>query len=116
MSKELEDRFLLFAAGCRDFCRKIDLDIINREYVKQLIRSSGSIGANYLEASDSLGKQDELMKLKTSRRESKESAHWLFLITTHQNQDLESLKMELVNEVQEINKILSAIILKLTNK
>ncbi len=76
MSKELEDRFLKFALTCRDLCSKLWFELINREYIKQLLRSSGSIGANYLEASDSLGKSDELMKLKIARREAKESAHW----------------------------------------
>ena len=75
MSKELEDRFHEFARKTRDFCRKLKWDIINVEYIRQLIRASGSIGANYVEASDDLGRSDEKMKIKISRREAKESAH-----------------------------------------
>ncbi len=48
----------------RDFCLKLKQDVINREYICQLIRASGSVGANYIEASDDLGKQDEKMKIK----------------------------------------------------
>ena len=55
MSQELEDRFFKFAENTRDFCLKVKWDIINREYISQLIRSSASVGANYIEASDSLG-------------------------------------------------------------
>lgn len=73
MSKELEDRFHLFAKGVRDFCRKVKWDTINAEYIRQVIRSSGSVSANYIEASDDLGKADEKMKLKISRREAKET-------------------------------------------
>ncbi len=75
MSQELEDRVRKFAIHVRDFCQNLKWDSINREYVSQLIRSSGSVGANYIEASDPLGKADELMKLKISRREAKESVY-----------------------------------------
>lgn len=115
MSKELEDRFGKFAVRVRDFCQKCKWDTINREYIGQLIRSSGSIGANYIEASDSLGKADELMKLKISRREAKESIHWLNLILIYENALLEPERQALIAEAQEINKILSAIINKLSH-
>lgn len=82
--------------------------------VSQLIRSSGSIGANYIEASDSLGKADELMKLKISRREAKESIHWLTLILLYENSQLETDRQLLTAEANEINKILSSIINKLS--
>lgn len=79
MSQELEDRFLNFAKAVRDFCRKLKRDTINIEYIRQVIRASGSVGANYIEASDDLGKLDEKMKIKISRREAKESIYWLQL-------------------------------------
>ena len=59
MSQELEIHFHNFAKNTRDFCLKLKRDIINSEYIRQLIRSSGSVGANYIEASDDLGKLDE---------------------------------------------------------
>jgi hypothetical protein len=67
MSKELEDRFLNYAKRVRDFSQKLPWNAINIEY----------IGANYLEASDDLGKADERMKIKISRRESKESVYFV---------------------------------------
>ena len=73
MSKESEDRFQKFAKAVRDYCLKLKLDIINQEYIKQMIRSSGSVSANYTEASHDLGKADEKMKLKISQREAKEN-------------------------------------------
>lgn len=113
MSKELEDRFHAYAKSVRDFCRKVKWDIINREYIKQVIRSSGSINSNYTEASDDLGKADEKMKIKISRGEAKETIRWLDLILTDNNPELESEKAVLINEGEQIRKILSAIINKL---
>jgi four helix bundle protein len=113
MSQQLEIRFHDFAKNVRDFCLTLKWDIINCEYIKQVIRSSGSVAANYIEASDDLGKLDEKMKIKISRRESKESIHWLDLILTYGNKETENQKAALMDEAEQIKKILSAIINKL---
>jgi four helix bundle protein len=114
MSQELEDRFHNFGKRVRDFCLNLKWDIINVEYIRQVIRSSGSVGGNYIEASDDLGKMDEKMKIKISRREAKESVHWLDLILTYQNVTLEMERIELMDEALQIRKILSAILKKLS--
>jgi four helix bundle protein len=113
MSKELEDRFQNYAKAVRDYCTRIKWDVINKEYIKQVIRSSGSISANYTEASDDLGKADEKMKLKISRREAKETIKWLDLTLTYEDKYLDQLKKQLGDEGEQIRKILSAIIIKL---
>jgi four helix bundle protein len=113
MSKELEDRFHKYSIAVRDFCRKLQWDIINRGYITQVIRSSGSISSNYLEASDDLGKADEKMKIKVSRRETKETIKWLDLILTYENSGLDSEKAMLIDEGEQIRRILSTIIKKL---
>ena len=113
MSRELEIRFHNFGKKTRDFCLILKWDIINSEYIRQLIRSSGSVGANYIEASDDLGKLDEKMKIKIARRESKESIHWLDLILTYENKELEEQRIILMDEAEQIKKILSAILNKL---
>ncbi|MCY7311425.1 MAG: four helix bundle protein [Chitinophagaceae bacterium] len=86
---------------------------MNKEYFKQVIRSSGSVSANYTEASDDLGKADEKMKIKISRREAKETIKWIDMILTYENADLEKEKMILIDEGEQIRRILSAIIIKL---
>jgi four helix bundle protein len=113
MSKELEDRFHNYAKAVRDFCTLVKWDIINREYIKQVIRASGSISANYTEASDDLGKADEKMKIKISRREAKETIKWLDLILTYENLELKRVQAALIDEGEQIRRILSAIIIKL---
>ncbi|HYJ37107.1 MAG TPA: four helix bundle protein [Chitinophagaceae bacterium] len=113
MSKELEDRFHEFGRRVRDFCRILKWDLINTEYLKQLIKASGSVGANYIEASDDLGKADEKMKIKLARREAKESKHWLRLIITYDDSILEKERAYLIDEAEQIKKILSTIVNKL---
>jgi four helix bundle protein len=113
MSEELENRFLQFALRVRDFCRKLKWDVINIEYIRQLIRAGSSVGANYIEASDDLGKSDEKMKIKISRREAKESIHFLKLVLVYDDQMLETERQYLIGEATQIRKILSSILLKL---
>ena len=113
MSQELESRFHDFGKRVRNFCLNLKWDIINVEYIRQVIRASGSIGANYIEASDDLGKLDEKMKIKIARREAKESIHWLDLILTYENKELEKERIALMDEANQTKKILSAILNKL---
>ena len=58
-------------------------------------------------------KMDEKMKIKITRRESKETIHWLDLIMTYGNKELEKERLELMDEADQIRKILSAILKKL---
>ena len=113
MSEELEIRLKDFAKGVRDFCAKTNPSIINIEYIKQRIRSSGSVAANYIEASDDLGKLDEKMKIKIARRETKESLYWMEMILVYEDKNLAEQREKLIDEGTQIKKILSAILLKL---
>ena len=70
---DLEDRTLKFAKRVRSFVKKSLKSGANIEDGKQLIRSSGSVGANYIEANKSLGKKDFAMRIKICRKEAKES-------------------------------------------
>lgn len=109
---DLEERTLSFAKEVRKWVRKVPKDICNIEDCKQLIRSSGSVGANYIEANESLSKKDFKVRIKISRKESKESRFWLKLIDTQQDKKLEKRKSELVQEYTELLKIFSAILNK----
>ncbi|HLQ47079.1 MAG TPA: four helix bundle protein, partial [Planctomycetaceae bacterium] len=77
-----EERTFLFAQQVRAFVRRLPRTISNIEDVKQVVRSSGSIGANYIEAKESLGTKDFKMRAKISRKESKESVYGLRLLFT----------------------------------
>ena len=73
----LEDRTFKFAKDIRTFISNLNRSVSNVEDIRQLVRSSGSIGANYIEANESLGKKDFLMKIRICRKEAKESIYWL---------------------------------------
>lgn len=107
---DLEGRTYLFAKNCRDFIKKINKNQSNFEYSKQLIRSSGSVAANYIEANESLSKKDFVMRVKISRKESKESRLWLKLIET--SLEFQASKDNLIQESFELMKIFGAILEK----
>ena len=114
MSAELEERTYVFAKDVRLFCRNLTWDIINLEDIKQLVRSSGSVGANYIEANENLGPADLRMRIKISRKEAKESVRWLRLLYIEPPKDkLEEERARLINEAEQLRKIFSAILLKL---
>ena len=77
---DLEARTELFAKDVRRFVKRLPKTLGNSEDARQLIRSSGSVGANYIEANEAIGKKDFLMKIKICRREAKESGYWLGLL------------------------------------
>ncbi len=108
---DLEERTFQFAKECRLFIKTLHKTITNIEDGKQLVRASGSVGANYIEANEALSKKDFLMKIKISRKEAKESAYWLRLID--ETNDLKNSDVgKLIQEATELKKILSAIIEK----
>jgi len=108
----LEERAFVFARDVRDFVKTLNNSISNIEDSKQLIKSSGSIGANYIEANESLGKKDFSFRLKISRKEAKESVFWLRLINDTNELRNKNMAEELIQEATELKKILSAIIEK----
>lgn len=82
---DLEERTFQFAKRCRDFAKKLPQNSANIEYCKQLIRSSGSQAANYIEANEALSKKDFGYRIKITRKEAKESYLWLRLCAPGDN-------------------------------
>ena len=109
---ELENRCLNYAVNVRILIKQLPKNIANTEDSKQAVRSSGSIGANYIEANESLGDKDKLFRLRISRKESKETIYWLTILK-RTNSEFETIIQELINEATELRKIISAIIIKL---
>lgn len=108
---DLEERTFLFAKECRMYIKSLPKTTSNIEDGKQLVRSSGSVGANYIEANEKLGDKDLVFRLKISRKEAKESKFWLRLLHDL-NPDHKTISDSLLFEVEELRKILSAIITK----
>lgn len=91
---DLEERTFIFAKSTRSFVKNLPRSIGNVEDGKQLVRSSGSVSANYIEANEALSKKDFIMRAKICRKEAKESRLWLRLVDTGENIELERKRQE----------------------
>ena len=113
--KDLENRCLNFSINIRLLIKRLPRNSGNLEDGKQVIRSSGSIGANYIEANESLGEKDKIFRLRISRKEAKETVYWLTIL---EKTNIEmSVEINLLKkEAEELQKIISSIIKKLSLK
>jgi len=108
---DLEERTLRFAKEVIEFVSTLPKTAANIEITRQVIRSSGSVGSNYIEANEALSKKDFAMRVKICRKESKESRYWLRLIEVSE-QDAEKRRQSLINEATELMKIFGSIVEK----
>ena len=109
---DLEERTYKFAEKCKDFIKKIPRSVSNNEYSKQLIRSSGSVAANYIEANESLSRKDFFHRIKICRKETKESRLWIKLCDVNENESLDREQEKLLGEGVELTRIFGAIVEK----
>ena len=105
---DLEERTEKFARSVRSFVKTLPRTICNIEDVKQVVRSSGSVAANYIEANEALSKKDFVMRIKLCRKEAKETGLWLRLVDLGATK--ESSRAALVKESVELMKIFGAIL------
>ena len=109
---DLEERTFQFAKAVRLFVRTLPKTIANVEDGKQLVKASGSVGANYREANEALSKKDFVMRIKICRKEAKESSYWLRL-TQETNKLINADEaLRLMQEATELKKIFSSILEK----
>jgi len=107
---DLEERTFKFTKQVIEFCKKLPRTVENIELIRQGIRASGSIGANYIEANEALSKKDFKMRIKICRKESKESRYWIrLMVATNQLNDdgSKSLTQEATELIKIFNSILS---------
>ena len=109
---DLEERTAGFAERCRSFVKNLPKTTGNFEDGKQLVRSSGSQAANYIEANEALSKKDFAHRIKICRKEAKESCLWLKLCDSNNNQELDKEREMLLQEAVELRKIFTAILNK----
>lgn len=106
----LGERTLKFAKRVVAYVNKLPKTVTGIEMGKQLMRSAGSVGANYIEAEEALSRKDFVMRIKISRKEAKESRYWLMLGEPTDDQWGE--RDALVQESTELTKIFGAIVEK----
>lgn len=109
---DLKERTRQFALAVRRFVKKLPKSISAFEDSRQVVRSSGSVGANYIEANEALSKKDFGMRIKICRKEAKETRYWLQMFEDLST-ELKTEQDSLVRESLELLKIFSAILTKL---
>ena len=111
--KNLKERTAEFAEAVRSFVRRLPRTIANIEDVKQLVRASGSVPANCIEANEVLGNKDRVMRFRISRKEAKECQLWLRLVNVGGNPEIDTERKILRQEAHELKLIFTSIIKKL---
>jgi four helix bundle protein len=100
---DLEEKTLKYARKVMEFVQGIQKSLTNNEIARQLVRSAGSVGANYIEANESLSKKDFALRIKICRKEAKESRYWLKLVDCSDQE--ENIRGNLIQEATELMKI-----------
>ncbi|KQC34294.1 hypothetical protein AAU57_13815 [Nonlabens sp. YIK11] len=108
---ELEKRTYNFANDVRKLVRGLKYNLQNQEDGKQLIRSSGSVGANYIESNEHISLKDFQHRIKICRKEAKECGYWLRLLQEN-NTDDHDLYLDLIDEANQLKLIFNSMIKK----
>lgn len=108
---DLEERTFVFAKRCRELVRKLPRTICHVEDGRQLVRSSGSVAANYIEANEAISRKDFVLRVKIARKEAKESRLWLRLCDSSDGSSQEEPQL-LMAEGAELCKIFGSILEK----
>jgi len=106
---DLQERTHAFAAQVRVLLKLMPATLSNIQDGKQLIRSSGSVAANYIEADESLSKKDFLYRVRICRKESKECVHWLRLLDFGKDSALNKDRILLIDEAKQLIRIFTSI-------
>ncbi len=106
---DLEERTAIFAEKVVKLVRSIKQDSVNKRIIEQLVSSSGSVGANYYEATEAESKKDFAHKIGICRKEAKETKHWLRLLATAHPEQADEIRI-LWKEATEFVLIFSRIV------
>ncbi len=107
----LETRTYNFASEVRQLIKELKYNLQNAEDGKQVIRSSGSVGANYIESNEHISIKDFQHRIKICRKEAKESNYWLRLLKENNSNDHDKFD-ELIDEANQLKLIFNSMIKK----
>ena len=110
---ELEERCFEFVRRVKELIKCTKMTVTNYSIASQLIDSSGSVGANYIEANEGLSKKDFIYRVRICKKESKESRFWLRLLDCEEKYKAE--QKSLINEATELMLIFAGILRKCNN-
>ncbi|MDO8600823.1 MAG: four helix bundle protein [bacterium] len=109
---DLEERTAKFGEEIIKFSKKISQNSVTLPLITQLVKAGTSVGANYCEADDAESKADFKHKIGISKKEARETKHWLRMIAIATPELQEDARV-LWQEAKELNLIFNAIVKKL---
>jgi four helix bundle protein len=116
-NRKLEERTEVFGENIIDICKAIKPNLINTPLINQIVRSSTSIGANYMEANNASSKKDFVNKIFIAKKEAQETKHWLRMLAKSENDEAVRSKLRILwQECQELTMIFQSITNKLRVK
>jgi four helix bundle protein len=77
---DLEERTARFGETVVHFCLSLPVSAVSRPLISQLVRSSTSVGANYVEADEAGSRKEFRYRISICKRESRETKHWLRML------------------------------------
>ena len=111
---DLEERTARFGESVIDLCKNLELTVIVRPLVDQLIRAATSVGANYMEANGASSKKDFRNKIAIAKKESQECKHWLRMLSRAAPNSASTAR-DLWQEAQQSCLIFGKILFSLNN-
>lgn len=105
---DLIERVARFGREAILFAKSLPDNTINRPLISQFIRSSTSIGANYMEADCAESRKDFLHKIGICKKEAKEATHWAHMLSVANPDRIKECR-KLWQEAHELTLIFSAI-------
>jgi len=111
MKYDLENRTIEFSKAVLIILKSVRLTTLNKNIINQLLRSSTSVGANYMEANGANSKKDFRYKIHLCKKEIKETTYWIELL----NELLEAEQQEKLQEIWKESKELTLIFNKIAS-
>ena len=108
---ELDERTARFGEAVIRFARGIRRDPVSTPLISQLVRSSTSVGANYMEAGAAQSGKDFDHKIGICKKEARETMHWLRMMAVADD-SVRSECRTMWQEAHELTMIFSAILKK----
>ncbi len=108
MKFDLEERTSAFAEECVSYCKGYWNSVMVKSMLSQLLRSSTSVAANYMEATGAESKKDFRHKVSICRKEAKEARYWLRIVGHTVGKT--DVCVELQKEAHELTLIFSSIV------
>lgn len=112
---DIKRRTYYFSINIIKFLNELSKDYIHQTIGKQLLRSATSIGANIIEAQAGSSKRDFQNFMSHALKSANETKYWLCILRDALNLNNNQI-IELLNEIDEICKILGASILKIKRR